>query len=129
MKSAVFFILSFSIALVLLCAYERDRRSIELQLTNLTSKLESPIHDTEHLAAMLVSTNLVHRPCPCGFCRPSEGISVPEHINALGYDTVMQVSTNYLPVVIYPKPSIPPHEPRHNTPSSTPPRLSPSLFR
>lgn len=125
MKAAVFFILAFSISLVLLCAYERDRRSIELQLTNLASKLESPIHGTEHLAAMLVSTNLVHRPCPCGFCRPSEGISVPEHINALGYDIVMQVSTNYLPIVISPHSKIP----VLSTPPPPPPRISPSQFR
>lgn len=51
------------------------------------------------LAAMLITTNLIHRPCPCGFCRPSEGIAVPEHINALGFDTFVEVSTNFLPIV------------------------------
>lgn len=50
-------------------------------------------------AAMLITTNLVHRLCPCGFCRPSEGIAVPEHINALGFDTFVEVSTNFLPIV------------------------------
>lgn len=56
------------------------------------------------LAAMLITTNLVHRPCSCGFCRPSEGIAVPEHINALGFDTFVEVSTNFLPIVKTPMP-------------------------
>lgn len=53
-------------------------------------------------AAMLITTNLVHRPCTCGFCRLSEGIVVPEHVNAIGFDTFVEVSTNYLPIVEHP---------------------------
>ena len=49
--------------------------------------------------AVLISTNLVRQNCSCGFCDPSRGIAVPEHINQLGYDLRLQVSTNYLPVV------------------------------
>ena len=64
---------------------------IESAITNGTSDIS--------LYAQLVSTNLVRKPCTCGYCRPSEGIAVPEHVNALGYDTVLQVSTNYLPIV------------------------------
>lgn len=64
---------------------------IESALTNGTSDIS--------LYAQLVSTNLVRIPCSCGYCRPSEGIAVPEHVNALGFDTILQVSTNYLPIV------------------------------
>ena len=64
---------------------------IEFAITNGTSDIR--------LYAQLISTNLVRIPCTCGYCRPSEGIAVPEHVNALGYDTVLQVSTNYLPIV------------------------------
>lgn len=49
--------------------------------------------------AVLISTNLVPQNCPCGFCDPSRGIAVPEHINQLGYDLRIEVSTNYLPIV------------------------------
>ena len=50
------------------------------------SRQDSPFLQTETslsktLAAMLISTNLVHRPCSCGFCRPSKGIVVPEHVS------------------------------------------------
>lgn len=73
------------------------------------SRQDSPFLQTETalskpLAAMLITTNLVHRPCPCGFCRPSEGIVVPEHINAIGFDTFVEVSTNFLPIVKPPMP-------------------------
>ena len=59
----------------------------------------TPSPALSNLFAVIVSTNLVRVPCTCGYCRPSEGIAVPEHVNALGYDTVLQVSTNYLPIV------------------------------
>ena len=51
------------------------------------------------LFAVLVSTNLVSQPCPCGFCDPSRNIAVPEHIGSIGHDLRLEVSTNYLPVV------------------------------
>lgn len=68
-----------------------------------------------NLSAVLIQTNLYHRPCPCGFCRPSEGIAVPEHINAIGYDLVYKVSTNYLPLVVIP-PTPPKKGSRHENP-------------
>lgn len=49
--------------------------------------------------AEVVTTNLVRVPCACGFCRPAEGIVVPEHINQIGYDLKVVVSTSYCPVV------------------------------
>lgn len=58
---------------------------------------------SKRLYAQVISTNLVHVPCPCGFCRPSEGIAVPEHINQLGFDTKLVVSTSYYPIVILPR--------------------------
>lgn len=51
------------------------------------------------LYAVLVSTNIVSQPCPCGFCDPSRNIAVPEHINSIGHDLRIEVSTNYLPIV------------------------------
>ena len=51
------------------------------------------------LYALLVTTNLVSQPCTCGFCDPSRGTRVPEHINQIGYDLRLQVSTNFLPIV------------------------------
>lgn len=57
---------------------------------------------SSNFAALLVSSNLVYRPCPCGFCKPSEGIAVPEHIGVIGYDLVWSVSTNLLPIVSLP---------------------------
>lgn len=54
---------------------------------------------TKNLFAVLVTTNLVSQPCACGFCDPVRGIRVPEHVNQIGYDLKLQVSTNYLPVV------------------------------
>ena len=72
-----------------------------------------------NLSAVLIQTNLCYRPCPCGFCRPSEGIAVPEHINTIGYDLVYKVSTNYLPLVVTPPtPTNPPPLPL--PPSATP---------
>ena len=49
--------------------------------------------------AVLISTNLVSQNCSCGFCNPSQGTAVPEHINRIGYDLRIEVTTNYLPVV------------------------------
>lgn len=57
----------------------------------------SLFHDTEYYAIQ-VTTNLVSVPCNCGFCRPEEGIAVPEHINQIGYDLKYEISTNYFPV-------------------------------
>ena len=64
---------------------------IESAITNGTSDIS--------LYAQLVSTNLVRIPCACGYCRPSEGIVVPEHLNKIGYDLKVVVSTSYCPVV------------------------------
>ena len=54
------------------------------------------------LYAVLVSTNLVSQPCPCGFCDYSKGIAVPEHIGVVGCDLRIEVSTNLLPVISIP---------------------------
>ena len=54
------------------------------------------------LYAVLVSTNIVSQPCPCGFCDNARGIRVPEHIGVIGYDLRIEVTTNYLPVVYLP---------------------------
>lgn len=51
------------------------------------------------LYAVLISTNIVSQPCPCGFCDNARGIRVPEHIGVIGYDLKLVVSTNYLPVL------------------------------
>lgn len=59
-------------------------------------------HAHEHYAAMLVTTNLVSVPCTCGYCRPAEGVRIPEHIGVVGYDLKVVVSTQYLPIVIRP---------------------------
>ena len=53
--------------------------------------------------AILITTNLTRRPCPCGFCDPSRSIAVPEHINSLGHDLVYSVSTQFLPVIYLPE--------------------------
>ena len=58
-----------------------------------------PDHLLAHSFAVLVSTNLVPQNCSCGFCDPSRGIAVPEHIGVIGYDLRIEVSTNYLPIV------------------------------
>ena len=55
---------------------------------------------TGNIYAVHVSTNLVSVPCRCGYCDPSRGIRVPEHINQIGYDLKVVVSTSYYPVVI-----------------------------
>lgn len=54
---------------------------------------------TNNLYAVHVSTNLVSVPCRCGYCDPSRGIRVPEHINQIGYDLKVVVSTSYYQVV------------------------------
>lgn len=56
-------------------------------------------HRLEHSYTLLISTNLVYRNCPCGFCDPIRGTAVPEHINSIGHDLIYQVSTNYLPLI------------------------------
>lgn len=53
----------------------------------------------KHLYAVLITTNIVSQPCNCGFCDNAHGIRVPEHINSIGHDLRIEVSTNYLPVV------------------------------
>lgn len=52
--------------------------------------------------AVLVSTNVVSQPCPCGLCDNARGIRVPEHVGVIGYDLRIVVSTNYLPVLYLP---------------------------
>lgn len=87
-------------------------------------------NSNDFLLAEVVTTNLVSVPCNCGFCRPNEGIRVPEHINQIGYDLEYQVTTSRYPVVSNPskRPPLvsttPPSPPSHE-----PPRLSPSQFR
>lgn len=70
------------------------------------SKIASSASSTHispsNLYAEIISTNLVSVPCPCGFCKPDQGIAVPEHINQIGYDLKVVVSTSYYPIVIRP---------------------------
>lgn len=63
------------------------------------SATDYPDHLIAHAYAVLISTNLVSQPCSCGFCDPSRNIAVPEHINSIGHDLRIVVSTNYLPIV------------------------------
>ena len=49
--------------------------------------------------ALLITTNLTRRPCPCGFCDPSRSVAVPEHINSIGHDLTYSVTTQFLPVI------------------------------
>ena len=64
---------------------------------------------TNLLVAVLITTNLVSHPCAggvqgekCQFCRPEQGMRVPEHINQIGYDMDWVVRTQYLPVIEMP---------------------------
>ena len=59
--------------------------------------------------AVLITTNVVYVPCmggtpdgKCKWCRPEEGMRVPEHMNKIDYDLKIVVSTNYLPVILKP---------------------------
>lgn len=87
-------------------------------------------NSNDYLLVEVVTTNLVSVPCKCGYCRPNEGIRVPEHINQIGYDLEYQITTSRYPVVSNPsiRPPLvsttPPSPPTHE-----PPRLSPSQFR
>ena len=87
-------------------------------------------NSNDYLLVEVVTTNLVSVPCKCGFCRPNEGIRVPEHINQIGYDLEYQITTSRYPVVSNPsiRPPLvsttPPSPPNHE-----PPSLSPSQFR
>lgn len=63
---------------------------------------DAEVKEERNLYAMLVTTNIVSQPCDCGWCRPEQGIRVPEHIGVIGYDLRIEVSTNYLPVVTLP---------------------------
>ena len=84
-------------------------------------------NSNDYLLAEIVSTNLVSVPCKCGFCRPNEGIRVPEHINQIGYDLEYQITTSRYPVVSNPSIRFPLES---TTPPSPPPtRITPSLFR
>ena len=56
-------------------------------------------NSNDYLLVEVVTTNLVSVPCKCGYCRPEEGIRVPEHINQLGYDLELRIETNYLHVI------------------------------
>lgn len=52
-----------------------------------------------NLVAILITTNIVRVACTCGFCNANTGVVVPEHVNSIGHDLQVVVSTNYLPVV------------------------------
>ena len=79
----------------------RNIEDLKARLPEIESAIKKGTSDIS-LYAQLVSTNLVRIPCTCGYCRPSEGIAVPEHINQIGYDLKVQVSTSYYPVVSLP---------------------------
>lgn len=85
-------------------SYEIIINQIDSLQTQLRQIQATVSNSTDFTFAEIVSTNLVHVPCTCGYCRPSEGIAVPEHINQIGYDLKVVVSTSYYPVVILPKP-------------------------
>ena len=74
-------------------------KTAKQQICLYNNATDYPDHLLAHSYAVLVSTNLVSQPCTCGFCRPEQGIRVPEHINQVGYDLRIEVSTNYLPIV------------------------------
>ena len=75
---------------------------LKARLSEIESAITNGTSDLHPLYAQLVSTNLVRIPCTCGYCRPSEGIAVPEHINQIGYDLKVEISTSYYPVVSLP---------------------------
>ena len=84
-------------------------------------------NSNDYLLVEVVTTNLVSVPCKCGYCRPNEGIRVPEHINQIGYDLEYQITTSRYPVVS--SPSIRPPLESPTPPSPPPTRITPSLFR
>lgn len=88
---AVFALAAFSVILA--------AKTAQQQTTLFNTATDYPDHLLSHSYAVLVSTNLVPQNCSCGTCDPSRGIAVPEHINAIGYDLRIEVSTNYLPIV------------------------------
>ena len=60
----------------------------------------------ENYVAVFVTTNLVSVPCMggnengvCQWCNSEIGMRIPEHMNRIGYDLKVVVSTNYLPIV------------------------------
>ena len=75
---------------------------LKARLSEIESAITNGTSDLHPLYAQLVSTNLVRKPCTCGYCRPFEGIAVPEHLNQIGYDLKVEVSTSYYPVVSLP---------------------------
>lgn len=83
----LFLILFLLFGMIVVCQLEDNRQY-------------APVEAPQALPfAVLVQTNLVRQNCPCGFCDPSRGIVVPEHINQIGFDLAVQVSTNYLPII------------------------------
>lgn len=75
---------------------------LKARLSEIESAITNGTSDLHPLYAQFISTNLVSVPCSCGYCRPSEGIVVPEHIGAIGYDLKVVVSTSYYPIVSLP---------------------------
>ena len=75
------------------------RETAQQQTRLFNSATDYPDHLLAHSYAVLVSTNLVPQKCSCGVCDPSRNIAVPEHINSIGHDLRIEVSTNYLPIV------------------------------
>ena len=74
-------------------------KTAQQQIRLFNSATDYPDYLLSHSYAVLVSTNLVPQNCPCGFCDPSRNTAVPEHINSIGHDLRLEVSTNYLPVI------------------------------
>ena len=74
-------------------------RTARQQIQLFNSATDYPDFLLSHSYAVLVSTNLVPQNCSCGVCDPSRNIAVPEHINSIGHDLRIEVSTNYLPIV------------------------------
>ena len=84
--------------------YHKAPTDLATYIANSVTTNSSPVIPCPEktIYAVLVSTNLVSQPCPCGFCDNARGIRVPEHINQIGYDLRFEVSTNYLPVIYLP---------------------------
>ena len=89
----LFAIVAFFLTTLLVVNFATKNKATE----ELRKELESI---SGNVYAVQLSTNLVSVPCRCGYCDPSRGIRVPEHINQIGYDLQVVVSTSYYPVVI-----------------------------
>lgn len=105
MKPDIYDVMLLACLIVLAAVQVHSAKGIERRVANLErsvcARCAAPSGRAVErpLAAVLVTTNLVPQACKCGFCRPEEGIYVPEHIGSVGHDLRVEVTTNYLPIV------------------------------